>query len=209
MAVADAEGARRQGSPQSPALTEGAAPGAYRSVLAADGRHPRRSGLGGAGRAHRGRRRFRRQAGRPPGAAGRLACQAARPARAAGAHPQRGVPLQRAGDGCVELRLGASRGGALQALEARVVVDQGAGQGFSAKRAGAFLTRPYRLPTYCVDCTGAMTNTPPANAYRGQPAAITCFAVESSMDELALRLGRPRLRRLGRVRRQCRGRLPP
>jgi len=69
------------------------------------------------------------------------------------------------------------------------VVDQGAGQGFSAKRLGAFLTRPYRLPTYGVDCTGAMTNTPPANAYRGQPAAITCFAVESAMDELALRLG--------------------
>ena len=69
------------------------------------------------------------------------------------------------------------------------MVDQGASQGFPAKRVGAFLTRPYRLPTYSVDCTGAMTSTPPANAYRGQPAALACFALESAMDELALRLG--------------------
>ncbi len=89
----------------------------------------------------------------------------------------------------VDLRLGADAEGRLQALEATVVVDNGAGPGFPASRVGEFLTRPYSLAAYRVACVGAMTNTPPANAYRGQPSALACFALESAVDELALRLG--------------------
>jgi CO/xanthine dehydrogenase Mo-binding subunit len=92
--------------------------------------------------------------------------------------------------GCVvDLRLGASSGGRFEALAARVVVDNGAGPGYPASRVGAFLTRPYRIPAFRVDCVGVITNTPPANAYRGQPAALACFALESAVDQLAQRLG--------------------
>jgi CO/xanthine dehydrogenase Mo-binding subunit len=106
--------------------------------------------------------------------------------------------------GCViDLRVGAGPDGALRALIARAVVDQGAGPGFPANRVGAFLTRPYRIPAYRADCSGAMTNTPPANAYRGQPGALACFALESAMDELAARLGRdPIDLRLANLRRE-------
>jgi CO/xanthine dehydrogenase Mo-binding subunit len=106
--------------------------------------------------------------------------------------------------GCViDLRLGAGADGRLRALVARAVVDNGAGPGFPANRVGAFLTRPYSLPTYRAECSGAMTNTPPATAYRGQPGALACFALESAMDELAARLGKdPIDLRLDNLRRE-------
>src|SRR5579875_1107391 len=92
--------------------------------------------------------------------------------------------------GCViDLRLGADADGRLRALVARVLVDNGAGPGFPASRVGAFLARPYHLPAYRIDCSGVMTNTPPARAYRGQPGALACFALESAIDELAQALG--------------------
>ncbi len=92
--------------------------------------------------------------------------------------------------GCViDLKLGADAGGSLAGLVARAWVDQGAGPGFPASRVGAFLARPYRLPAYRIDCSGVMTNTPPANAYRGQPGALACFALESAVEDLARKLG--------------------
>ena len=91
--------------------------------------------------------------------------------------------------GCViDLQLGADADGRLRALVARVVVDQGAGPGFPARRVGIFLTRPYAVANYRAECLGAMTNSPAANAYRGQPGALACFALESAMDDLARKL---------------------
>ena len=92
--------------------------------------------------------------------------------------------------GCViDLKLGAAADGRLQALDARVVVDNGAGPGFPAARTGVFLLRPYRLPAYRASCSGAMTNSPAVNAYRGQSGAVASFALESAMDDLARALG--------------------
>jgi CO/xanthine dehydrogenase Mo-binding subunit len=103
----------------------------------------------------------------------------------------------------IDLKLGADADGRLQALIARVLVDNGAGPGFPASRVGAFLARPYHLPAYRIDCSGVMTNTPPARAYRGQPGALACFALESAIDELAQALGEDpiefRLRNLRRA----------
>jgi CO/xanthine dehydrogenase Mo-binding subunit len=92
--------------------------------------------------------------------------------------------------GCtIDLKLGAAADGRLQALDARVVVDNGAGAGFPAARTGVFLVRPYRLPAYRAACTGAMTNSPAVSAYRAQPGAVASFALESAMDDLALAFG--------------------
>lgn len=92
--------------------------------------------------------------------------------------------------GCtLDLKLGAAEDGRLQALDARVLIDNGAGPGFPAARTGAFLVRQYRLPAYRAACSGAMTNSSAVNAYRAQPGAVACFALESAMDDLALALG--------------------
>jgi CO/xanthine dehydrogenase Mo-binding subunit len=92
--------------------------------------------------------------------------------------------------GCtIDLKLGAAGDGRLRALDATVVVDNGAGPGFPAVRTGIFLVRPYHLPAYRAVCSGAMTNAPAVGAYRAQPGAVACFALESAMDDLARALG--------------------
>jgi CO/xanthine dehydrogenase Mo-binding subunit len=132
-----------------------------------------------------------------------LARRVGRPLRLALTRSEEFLLGGRSTGGSVELKLGADADGRLRALVARVVIDNGAGPGFPASRVGAFLARPYRLLAYRLDCSGAMTNTPPATAYRGQPAALACFALESAVDELAQARGEDpiefRLRNLRRA----------
>jgi CO/xanthine dehydrogenase Mo-binding subunit len=118
-----------------------------------------------------------------------LASRTGRPVRLALTRSEEFLLSGRATGCTIDLKLGAAAGGRLQALDARVVVDNGAGTGFPAARTGAFLVRPYRLPAYRAACSGAMTNSPAVNAYRAQPGAVACFALESAMDDLALALG--------------------
>jgi CO/xanthine dehydrogenase Mo-binding subunit len=89
-------------------------------------------------------------------------------------------------------RTGATRAGALTALEAELVSDSGA---YAALSPWVLLyslvtaTGPYRVPHVKVDAVTAYTNNPVASAYRTFGSIQTCLAYESQMDALADTLG--------------------
>jgi CO/xanthine dehydrogenase Mo-binding subunit len=89
-------------------------------------------------------------------------------------------------------RTGATRAGALTALEAELVSDSGA---YAALSPWVLLyslvtaTGPYRIPHVQVDAVTVYTNTPVASAYRTFGSIQTCIAYESQMDALAHALG--------------------
>jgi CO/xanthine dehydrogenase Mo-binding subunit len=89
----------------------------------------------------------------------------------------------------IDLRLGAAADGTLTGLSARVVFDNGAGQGGLGGLAGTFLGGTYRLPAYDIAGIDVATNKTPVGAYRAPGAPQCYFALESAMDELAERLG--------------------
>src|SRR4030067_699889 len=56
-------------------------------------------------------------------------------------------------------------------------------------RATGHSSGPYIVPHVRADCYAMYTNNPPAGAFRGFGVTQSCFAIESSMDELAERPG--------------------
>jgi CO/xanthine dehydrogenase Mo-binding subunit len=88
-------------------------------------------------------------------------------------------------------RTGATRDGALVALEAELVSDSGA---YAALSPWVLLyslvtaTGPYRIPHVKVDATTVYTNNPVASAYRCFGSIQTCLAYEGQMDALAAAL---------------------
>ena len=87
-----------------------------------------------------------------------------------------------------DLELGAKRDGTLVAIRARYHYDNGASPGWHAGITGSFLAGTYRCPN--LDITGfeVSTNKTPVEAYRAPGAPQAYFALESAMDELALKL---------------------
>jgi CO/xanthine dehydrogenase Mo-binding subunit len=89
-------------------------------------------------------------------------------------------------------RTGATRDGALTALEVDLVSDSGA---YAALSPWVLLyslvtaTGPYRIPHVKVDATTVYTNNPIASAYRTFGSIQPCFAYEGQMDALARALG--------------------
>jgi CO/xanthine dehydrogenase Mo-binding subunit len=89
-------------------------------------------------------------------------------------------------------RTGATREGALTALEVDLVSDSGA---YAALSPWVLLyslvtaTGPYRVPHVKVDATTVYTNNPIASAYRTFGSIQPCFAYEGQMDALARALG--------------------
>ncbi|HXM55253.1 MAG TPA: xanthine dehydrogenase family protein molybdopterin-binding subunit [Candidatus Dormibacteraeota bacterium] len=96
----------------------------------------------------------------------------------------------------IDLELGAEADGALTGLRARVVFDNGAGQGGLGGLAGFFLGATYRLRAYDIRALDVATHKTPVTAYRAPGAPHCYFALESAMDELAglLQLDRVELR---------------
>jgi len=92
----------------------------------------------------------------------------------------------------VEVGLGATRDGTLTAMDLRVVSDTGAygnhGPGVLFHACGESMA-VYRCANKKVEGYAVYTNTVPAGAFRGYGLGQVMFAVESAMDELALRLG--------------------
>src|SRR5256886_7278482 len=88
-------------------------------------------------------------------------------------------------------RTGATRDGALTAVEAELISDSGA---YAALSPWVLLyslvtaTGPYRIPHVKVDATTAYTNNPVASAYRCFGSIQTCLAYEGQMDALAAAL---------------------
>jgi CO/xanthine dehydrogenase Mo-binding subunit len=88
----------------------------------------------------------------------------------------------------VSLRLGADARGRLTALDAGVHFDNGACSGGLGSFAGLMLAGTYRFPDYRVDVHEVATHKTPAQAYRAPGMAQVYFALESALDELAVRL---------------------
>jgi CO/xanthine dehydrogenase Mo-binding subunit len=88
----------------------------------------------------------------------------------------------------VELELGARRDGTLVALRARFQYDNGASSGWHAGGTANFLAGTYRIPNFDVEGMEVATNKTPVDAYRAPGAQQGYFALESAMDELALKL---------------------
>jgi CO/xanthine dehydrogenase Mo-binding subunit/aerobic-type carbon monoxide dehydrogenase small subunit (CoxS/CutS family) len=89
-------------------------------------------------------------------------------------------------------RLGADRDGRITGLRLDMVADGGAyasaGQ-YIIVRAGVSGCGPYDLPNVWVGGPAVYTNNPLAGAMRGFGAPQSTFALESLVDELAMRLG--------------------
>ena len=86
------------------------------------------------------------------------------------------------------LELAARRDGTLVALRARFHFDNGATAGWHAGLTAGFLAGTYRIPNYDVRGLEISTNKTPVDAYRAPGATQAYFALESAMDEVALKL---------------------
>jgi CO/xanthine dehydrogenase Mo-binding subunit len=88
----------------------------------------------------------------------------------------------------IRARLGATRDGALTALEADVWVDNGCYPfelaGFVARMFGSF----YPVPNFHLTGSDVLTFKPSASAYRAPGAISVIFALDCLLDELAQRL---------------------
>jgi CO/xanthine dehydrogenase Mo-binding subunit len=87
-----------------------------------------------------------------------------------------------------EMELGAEHDGTLVALRARYHYDNGAGAGWHAGLTASVLGGTYRIPNFDIRGYEVSTNKTPVDAYRAPGATQACFALESAIDELAVRL---------------------
>ncbi|MGJ9373492.1 molybdopterin cofactor-binding domain-containing protein [Nesterenkonia sp. CF4.4] len=97
----------------------------------------------------------------------------------------------------LEVSVGASAQGRLQALELTVLSDTGAYGNHGPGVMFHSITESmqlYSAPHKQVHAEVVYTNNPPAGAFRGYGLSQTTFAVDSAMDELARRLGEDPLR---------------
>ena len=88
-----------------------------------------------------------------------------------------------------DIELGAKRDGKLVALRARYHYDNGATSGWHAGITGSFLGGTYQIPNFELTGYEVATNKTPVDAYRAPGAPQAYFALESAMDELAMKLG--------------------
>ena len=93
------------------------------------------------------------------------------------------------------VKAGFSADGELIALDADVTCNVGAYSvypwtaGIEPLMAGGLLSGPYRLRHYRCTVRGVTTNTAPAGPYRGVARPASVFAMESILDDAAVRLG--------------------
>jgi CO/xanthine dehydrogenase Mo-binding subunit len=89
------------------------------------------------------------------------------------------------------MRTGATSGGDLVNVRARILIDGGAYTSSSIaviSNATTFAPGPYEVPNALVEGTCVFTNNPPCGAMRGFGAVQVCFAHEGQMDRLAAAL---------------------
>ena len=92
----------------------------------------------------------------------------------------------------IRLKVGATLDGKLTAVEATIWGDAGAYASLSEPvmtRTATHVAGPYQVPNVKIDCYTTYTNNPPAGAMRGFGVPQAIFAIESTMDILAERLG--------------------
>ncbi len=92
----------------------------------------------------------------------------------------------------IRVKVGAKKDGRLVATETELYGDTGAYASLGDKvmtRATTHSAGPYDIPHVRADCYAMYTNNPPAGAFRGFGVTQSAFAVESTMDMLAEKLG--------------------
>src|SRR5919107_1743484 len=92
------------------------------------------------------------------------------------------------------ITLAAKRDGTVTALKVELLADMGAYLalvGSAIPILGAFLFNSiYKFQGYRFECTNVFTSKTPTDAYRGAGRPEATFAIERTMDELAVELGR-------------------
>jgi CO/xanthine dehydrogenase Mo-binding subunit len=103
----------------------------------------------------------------------------------------------------IRLKLAATRDGELRALEARILADTGAYAVFGDAILELMvenITGPYRIPHTKIDAWSVHTNNGVGGAFRGFGATQACFALESTISDLARALGQDAIEfRIGNV----------
>ncbi|MHB8529020.1 MAG: xanthine dehydrogenase family protein molybdopterin-binding subunit [Caulobacteraceae bacterium] len=89
----------------------------------------------------------------------------------------------------VEVKLGAKADGTLTAAEIVLKYQAGAFPGSPVGAGSMTALACYDVPNFSITGYDVVTNSPKVAAYRAPGAPIAAFAVESAMDELALKLG--------------------
>src|ERR1700692_4518110 len=90
------------------------------------------------------------------------------------------------------VKIGAKRDGKLTAIEVRVVSNTGAYGGHGGETLAAALGRPlivYRCAKKKAEGSAVQHKFLPGGGFRGYGASQSTFAIESAMDELAIKLG--------------------
>ena len=91
----------------------------------------------------------------------------------------------------MELEAASTDDGRMTAVRGRIVIDRGANDEFGVEGLAATLTAgPYRWQARDMRAYGVLTNRVGFGAYRAPTAPPAAFAIESLVDELAVRLGR-------------------
>jgi 4-hydroxybenzoyl-CoA reductase alpha subunit len=89
-------------------------------------------------------------------------------------------------------RVGATKEGAIRAVDGKLLLDGGAYASFglvTAYYSGQLLMAPYEVATYRFDATRVYTNKPPCGPKRGHGSVQPRFGFEISLDKLAVKLG--------------------
>ncbi len=92
----------------------------------------------------------------------------------------------------IRVKMGARKDGRLVSVETELYGDTGAYASLGEKvmtRATTHSSGPYEIANVKADCYAMYTNNPPAGAFRGFGVTQSAFAVESTMDMLAEKLG--------------------
>ncbi|MEY4100349.1 MAG: hypothetical protein RL300_1520 [Pseudomonadota bacterium] len=91
--------------------------------------------------------------------------------------------------GVIEVKLAAKRDGTITAAEILLKFQAGAYAGASVNNAGMCALASYEVPNISITGYDVVCNRPKCAAYRAPGSPLSAFAVESAIDELALKLG--------------------
>ncbi len=92
----------------------------------------------------------------------------------------------------MDYAVGCDAEGRITAMHIRICADTGAYTSLGGpvlQRACTHATGPYRVPNVDIEGTGVYTNNPPSGAFRGFGVTQSAFAVESSLNLLADKVG--------------------
>lgn len=92
----------------------------------------------------------------------------------------------------IDIRLGCDSRGMLVGLKEQITADTGAYASLGGPvlhRAVTHAGGPYACPNVEIDGVAVYTNNPPAGAFRGFGVPQVCFALESALDALAVKVG--------------------